>query len=757
MPHAERIETVSHSNSKKGVIARTTSAPVIDQIGIGIVCCDSVGTITMINRAGAKLLNCDQHEVVGQLLNSLLPDASRILDRGSGRSDFAFDAMRADGSSIPIQATVEHLPGGEDECCCITLQSLKHISESAQNTARLAAIVESSDDAIMGKTLRGVITSWNKSAERIFGYRANAIIGERISILIPPDRQQEELEIQQRLREGQRIEHFDTVRLASDGTRIDVSLTISPIRDETGAIVGASTIARDVREQRRAAAAAKEVEQRMRLAIDAGQICIWDWDIKLGTIQLSERLAQFLDLDQLTTDFPTLEKCIHPDDRLLVRTRLMSSLNNRTEYRVEYRVVRRDGTVHWSESRGHAFFDDEGNPYRMSGVLIDISDRKLAQDATSHAEYRLQKAAEAAKIGFWDWDLNTGKMSRTILPSGSGSPQSGEKATDIKAANIHPEDLEILKQKLNEALVAGTEYINEFWSDSSDGTVRWVEGRGQAIYDERGNATRTMGIVIDISEQKKIEESNRLREAELTHLSRISTMGNMASGLAHELNQPLGAILNYTGVCVNLARTQPVQMGKVLTALEEVANETRRAGAIIARIRSFASKHLPVSDAIDLNDLANKSVAMLDFELRHHNVNVRSRLEAAIPMVLADSIHIQQVIVNLIYNAMQAMSEMPIARRSLAIETKLVDTETVEFSVIDSGPGIPPENMARLFEPFFTTKTQGMGMGLNISRSIVESHAGRLFATANPSGGMKFTFRLPVNSGAMPWKRTTEE
>jgi PAS domain S-box-containing protein len=364
-------------------------------------------------------------------------------------------------------------------------------SHKLQDSALLAAIVESSDDAIIGKTLDGIITSWNNGARRIFGYTADEAIGQHISILIPPGRENEEPQIQERLRLGERVDHFDTVRVTKSGECVDVSLTISPIRDAGGQIVGASKISRD------------------------------------------------------------------------------------------------------------------------------------------------------------------------------------------------------------------------------------------------------------ISERKRAEEQARRRDAELAHLWRVGAMGNIAAGLAHELNQPLAAIMNYAGVCVNLAKTAPLPQEKLLLALNGVIGETQRAGAIISRLRSFVAKQAPRSAAVDLNELVRRSIALLDFELRHAELAVQLQLATDLQPALADGVQIQQVLVNLLSNALQAMDHLPASERNLMVQTRRVDDKFAEIAVIDSGKGLAPEQLPHLFEPFFTTKPQGLGMGLNISRSIIERHGGRLCAGVNPTDGMRFSLTLP--------------
>jgi C4-dicarboxylate-specific signal transduction histidine kinase len=235
----------------------------------------------------------------------------------------------------------------------------------------------------------------------------------------------------------------------------------------------------------------------------------------------------------------------------------------------------------------------------------------------------------------------------------------------------------------------------------------------------------------------------------MAHLSRLSTAGQMASGLAHELNQPLAAIMNYASVALLQAESQKTSPPVLLDALREIMNETRRAGAIISRMKTFVRKQQTESAPVEVNALVEESLNLLSFELRHQEIRPRRVLAEKLPLVMADPIQIEQVIVNLVYNAMDAMKGSSPAIDALTIQTALQSGgRAVEVSVVDRGPGIAPDNMARLFEAFFTTKTNGLGMGLNICRTIIESHGGRLEAAANPGGGMRFFFTLPVADGA---------
>ena len=272
------------------------------------------------------------------------------------------------------------------------------------------------------------------------------------------------------------------------------------------------------------------------------------------------------------------------------------------------------------------------------------------------------------------------------------------------------------------------------------------EGAQDYLVKGEGDESTLARAIRYAMERKAAEMVLRKREIEVAHLSRVGTVGQMASGLAHELNQPLGAILNYAAVCVEQAEARHDLPPLLLDSLRQIMNETRRAGGIVSRLRSFVRKHRPNAVPVDINALVEESIGLLRFELHHQGIRPRLLLADGEPKVMADPIHLEQVLVNLIYNALEAMGETKGSPKEITVQTHVnADGRTAQVSVIDNGPGIASENMSRLFEPFFTTKVQGLGMGLNISRTIIESHAGRLGAAANPGGGMNFHFTLPLS------------
>ena len=253
----------------------------------------------------------------------------------------------------------------------------------------------------------------------------------------------------------------------------------------------------------------------------------------------------------------------------------------------------------------------------------------------------------------------------------------------------------------------------------------------------------------DVTERKRAEEAARQHQAELTHVLRVTSMGEMAAGLAHEINQPLTAIASYAQGSVRRLRANPPQVEPVLAVIDDIAAEALRAGEIIRRLRSLIRKEAPRQDWVDLNEVVGEVVRLLEPEARQHGVTVRVHADARLPALVADRIQIEQVILNLVRNAVDAMREVE-GRRELDIRTAAVGDDAVELSVRDSGPGLSAALLEHIFEPFFSTKSAGLGMGLSISRTIIEAHQGRLWATSSVGGGANFHFTLPAPTPVAP-------
>jgi two-component system sensor kinase FixL len=486
-------------------------------------------------------------------------------------------------------------------------------------TSRLAAIVTSSDDAIVGKTLDGIVTDWNSGAEAIFGYAAAEVIGQSLSMLLPPGQEDEMARILERIRAGERVEHYETRRRRKDGEIIYVSLTISPVWDSNGRLIGASKVARDITAMKRAQIELREREAHYRSVLD--------------TI---------------------------PDAMI---------------------VIDSNGIMRWFSATAERLFGYTPEEAIGRNVSMLMPSPYREQHDTYLAHY-----------------FATGE--RRVI--GRGRVVVGRR----KDGTTFPMELAV----------------------------------GEMI--SGGNRSFT-GFVRDLTERQETQQRLQELQAELIHMSRFTAMGEMASTLAHELNQPLTAVASYLNGCRRLLDGNESLHNLMLRdAIDRAADQALRAGQIIRRLRQFVSRGESERQVENLAKLIEEASALALVGVKEAGIRVAFAFDPRVSFVLADKIQVQQVILNLMRNAIEAMQET--TRRELTISTAEQPDEMVEISIADTGPGISPEIAAQLFQPFVTSKPQGMGVGLSISRTIVEAHGGRLWAEPNPGGGT--IFRLTVKA-----------
>jgi PAS domain S-box-containing protein len=312
-------------------------------------------------------------------------------------------------------------------------------------------------------------------------------------------------------------------------------------------------------------------------------------------------------------------------------------------------------------------------------------------------------------------------------------------------ATMHPEDRERASQIYWDGIRSGHGFTMEArFLRARDGKYRWHLNRAVPVRDPEGNILRFVGTSTDVHDWRQVQEELRNTQAEFARMTRVVTLGELTASIAHEVNQPLGAIVTSAASCARWLAARPPQMDKARRALERIVNDGRRAGAIIQRIRALLKRQAPRRDWLDVNETIREVLALTQYELRRNDIVLETRLTEGLPRVLGDRVQCQQVLLNLIVNAIEAMGEIEQRRRELTIVSAADGPSSVRVEVRDSGMGLDPERATQLFEPFYTTKAEGLGIGLSISRSIIEAHGGRLTAGANAPHGAVFCIGLPV-------------
>jgi PAS domain S-box-containing protein len=379
-------------------------------------------------------------------------------------------------------------------------------------------------------------------------------------------------------------------------------------------------------------------------------------------------------------------------------------------------------------------------------LRAEIAERKSVEGALLSSEAQLKQAQAVAHLGSYEVDVLTGhtRWSDEVFRILGLDPASGSLSRqDFVERIVHPEDRGYAVQRYDQ-VIQGRLYDVEYRVIRPDGSVRFVQSMGEPIRNADGAVIRLAGALLDITERKQTEDALREAQAELAHVTRVTTLGELTASIAHEINQPLAAVVNNASACLRWLAAHNLEEARQSAAL--IIADGHRAGEIISRIRALVKKAPPRKDWVNINETILEVIALARSEVHRNRVSLQTQLSSDVPLVLGDRIQLQQVVLNLIINAIEAMSEISEGPRELLVSSKKDDSQGVLVAVRDSGPGFDPDSLDHLFTAFYTTKPQGMGMGLAISRSIIEAHGGRLWATANEGRGATFQFTFPAGS-----------
>jgi PAS domain S-box-containing protein len=358
-------------------------------------------------------------------------------------------------------------------------------------------------------------------------------------------------------------------------------------------------------------------------------------------------------------------------------------------------------------------------------------------------EQRMELAASAADLGMWVWDIERDDVwmtdeRRTLYGFAPSERLDIERLRNV----VHPEDRESVRVAVDNALNTGPEYNTEYRIVLPDGQVRWMAGRGRVEFNSEGKPTRMRGVSLDITEHWHAEQELQQLRQEIAHVSRVSMMGQLASALAHEISQPLGAILRNAEAAELFIRHESPDLNEIRAILADIRKDDQRASAVISRMRALLKGHSVDTRPIEVGELIGEVAALARADAAARHVNLETNISLELPSMNGDRVHLQQVLLNLILNGMDALNGTTQNDRRVTVGARLDGPQTIEIAVSDTGSGIPADELAHVFEPFFTTKPNGMGMGLPISRTIIEAHGGRLWAENNNDGGATFRFTL---------------
>ena len=493
----------------------------------------------------------------------------------------------------------------------------------------------------------------------------------------------------------------------------------------------------------------RESESRFRIVADAAPVLIWmSGADKRGTF-FNETWLKFTGRSLEQELGNGWAQGVHPDDLQKCLDVYTEAFDARQPFVMQYRLRRNDGEYRWVSDNGVPRYDTQKNFAGYVGSCTDVTEIINKDAALREFEERVRLAAEAAHLGVWELDAATNEMwisdsARALFQFDSETRVNHALLQD----RVHPEDRALRDSAVKAAVETRGEYEIEYRILLPDGNLRWIGGRGRCVTGENGKGTRLIGVSIDITPRKIAEAEARRYHEEVGHLSRVAAVGELAASIAHELNQPLSGIISNAGAGQRFIDRGNVDLQEIRDLLGDIVADGRRAGDVIRGIQSMVKKGVAGRERVNLNDLVMEVVRMVKADAMLRSCALETLLGPDLPAVEADAIQLQQVLLNLVINAFDAMRDTPVLRRKVVIATERNGDGAIRTSVRDYGVGISEDARDRLFDHFFTTKAQGLGMGLAIVRSIVESHAGTIAAENADGGGARFHFTLPIETAA---------
>ncbi len=443
---------------------------------------------------------------------------------------------------------------------------------------------------------------------------------------------------------------------------------------------------------------------------------------------------------------------IHPDDLEEVLQRIQKARQQKTDYANDFRIVLPDGTTKDTEAIAHIIVSESGEVVEWFGTVMDVTERKKAEEALRRSEAFLAEGQKISHTGSWVWKPATGEMtsSKERFRILGIDPEKAKHSFDESWERVHPEDQPRFKQIFDSAIREKRDIEHEYRIVTPEGLVRHIHSVGHAVVNESGELVEFIGTTMDITGRKRAEEALHEARTELARVTRVTMMGELAASIAHEVNQPLAGVVTSANAGLNWLAKDPPNLPKVREAVERVLRDGNRAGEVLNRIRTLLKKTTPTKSPVNLNQIIRDVLALTGSELRQNNVELSLELDTSLPAIMGDSIQLQQVLLNLIVNAIEAMTGITDRGKTLRIRSEAREMNgkaAVVVQVSDSGVGFGATETGRLFEAFHTTKPEGMGMGLWISRSIIEAHGGRLTAQSNDGPGATFQVLLPAETG----------
>jgi PAS domain S-box-containing protein len=741
---------------------------LVDSNIIGIFIWDFDGRILEANDEFLRMVNYGREDLVSGRIRweDLTPpdwrdrNNARIeQQKSSGRFEpFEKEFTRKDGSRVPILiggATFEE-GGNQGVAFVLDLTERKCAEEALREREAQLAEARRELQATIDKIPALVASLWpngerdfvNLTWQRFTGISQEEARGTTQMIPVHPDHRGLGASHWQRcLETGEPFEQEEQL-LRVDGQYRWHWVRREPARDENGKVIKWYGIGFDIEERKRAEEALRESEYKLRQIIDTVPGFLWTADPDFKPTYLNQHLLDYF--GRRFEDFKEggWESFLHPDDLPETAKALSHAVQTGTYFKVVHRLRRADGEFRWHHARGEPLRDRQGRIIQWYGLSVDIDEARKGEDRLRRSEAYLAEAQRLSHCGVTAYKGTTVFYgSEEIYRIWGFDPAQGVPSRKAVLQRIHPDDRDRLNAEVERALGEKKRYSTAYRIVLPDGTVKHVESIGQPVFSTNGELVEVVATQIDVTERKRAEEAYREAQLQLAHANRVATMGQLSASITHEVTQPLTAAVTYALAARRWLNAEPPNFHEVDDALSLIVKEGNRASEVVGRIRALIKNAPARKDAVEINDAILEVIALTRNEAANNGVSVRTQLAEELPRVEGDRVQLQQVLLNLIINAIEAMREVGKEERELLISTRH-EPDGVLVEVRDSGPGLAPAALERLFEAFYTTKQGGLGLGLSICRSIIEAHNGRLWASPNVPRGAIFGFIAPAHPAA---------